>query len=80
MKFRPYYTMELVKKLMKNTSKYIIYSPLTEKVLTEWPCTFLLLHNTLDIYSGMIKIYIDMHNAQQYVQYLQCSEYQVNVC
>ena len=38
MKFRPYYTMELVQKLMKKTSKYLIYSPLTEKVLTEWPC------------------------------------------
>ena len=39
MKFRPYYTMELVQKLMKKTSKYLIYSPLTEKVLTEWPCS-----------------------------------------
>ena len=38
MKFRPYYTMELVQKIMKKTSKYLIYSPLTEKVLTEWPC------------------------------------------
>ena len=35
MKLRPYYTMELVQKLMKKTSKYQIYSPLTEKVLTE---------------------------------------------
>ena len=35
MKFRPYYTMELVQKLMEKTSKYLIYSPLTEKVLTE---------------------------------------------
>merc|ERR1739836_240526 len=35
MKFRPYYTMELVQNLMKKTSKYLIYSPLTEKVLTE---------------------------------------------
>ena len=39
MKFRPYYTMELIKKIMKKTSKYLIYSPLTEKVLTEWPCS-----------------------------------------
>ena len=30
--------MELVQKLMKKTSKYIFYSPLTEKVLTECPC------------------------------------------
>ena len=29
--------MELVQKLMKKTSKYLIYSPLTEKVLTECP-------------------------------------------
>ena len=35
MKFRPYFTVELVKKLMKKTSKYLIYIPLTEKVLTE---------------------------------------------
>ena len=38
MKLRPYFTMELVHKLMKNTLKYLIYSPLTEKVLTEWLC------------------------------------------
>ena len=30
--------MELVQKLMKKTSKYLFYSPLTEKVLTECPC------------------------------------------
>ena len=34
--------MELVQKLMKKTSKYLFYSPLTEKVLTECPCTMLL--------------------------------------
>jgi len=38
-KFRPYFTMELVQKLMKKTSKYLFYSPLTEKVLTECPCS-----------------------------------------
>ena len=38
MKFRQYFTMELVQNLMKKTSKYLIYSPLTEKVLTEWHC------------------------------------------
>ena len=32
--------MELVQKLMKKTSKYLFYSPLTEKVLTECPCRF----------------------------------------
>ena len=32
--------MELVQKLMKKTKKYLIYSPLTEKVLTECPCMF----------------------------------------
>ena len=31
--------MELVQKLMKKTSKYLFYSPMTEKVLTECPCT-----------------------------------------
>ena len=31
--------MELVQKLIKKTSKYLFYSPLTEKVLTECPCT-----------------------------------------
>ena len=31
-------TMEIVQKLMKKTSKYLFYSPLTEKVLTECPC------------------------------------------
>ena len=31
--------MELVQKLMKKTSKYLFYSPLTEKVLTECPCS-----------------------------------------
>ena len=36
--FSSWYTMELVQKLMKKTSKYLIYSSLTEKVLTEWPC------------------------------------------
>ena len=30
--------MELVQKLMKKTSKYLFYSHLTEKVLTECPC------------------------------------------
>ena len=30
--------MELVQKLIKKTSKYLFYSPLTEKVLTECPC------------------------------------------
>ena len=39
MKLRPYFTMELVQKLMKKTWKYLINSPLTEKALTEWPCT-----------------------------------------
>ena len=43
MKLRPYFAMELVEKLMKKTWKYIIYSFLTEKVLTEWPCTIYLL-------------------------------------
>ena len=38
MKLRPYFTMELVQKLMKKTLKYLFYSPLTEKVLTECPC------------------------------------------
>ena len=42
MKFRPYFTMELVQKLMKNNYKYLIYSPLTEKILTECPCISLL--------------------------------------
>ena len=32
--------MELVQKLIKKTSKYLFYSPLTEKVLTECPCSF----------------------------------------
>ena len=32
--------MELVQKLIKKTSKYLFYSPLTEKVLTECPCMF----------------------------------------
>ena len=31
---------------MKKTSKYVFYSPLTEKVLTECPCSFLLPTNT----------------------------------
>ena len=35
MKLRPYFTMELVQKLMKKTYKYLIYSPLTEIILTE---------------------------------------------
>jgi len=35
MKFRLYLTMELVQKLMKKTYKYLIYIPLTEKILTE---------------------------------------------
>ena len=39
MKLRPYFTMELIQKLMKKTSKYLIYSPLTEIILTEWPCS-----------------------------------------
>ena len=30
--------MELVQKLMKKTSKYLFYGPMTEKVLTECPC------------------------------------------
>ena len=42
MKLRPYFTMELVKKLMKKTYKYLNYSPLTEKVLTECPCIIIL--------------------------------------
>ena len=32
--------MELVQKLIKKTSKYLFYSPLTEKVLTECPCSY----------------------------------------
>ena len=43
MKLRPYFTIELVQKLMKKTQKYLIYSPLTEKVLTEWPCRYVYL-------------------------------------
>ena len=38
MKLRPHFTMELVQKLMKKTWKYLIYSPLTENILTEWHC------------------------------------------
>ena len=34
--------MELVQKLMKKTSKYLIYCPLPEKVLTECPCILLI--------------------------------------
>ena len=33
--------MELVQKLMKKTLKYLIYSPLTEIILTECPCRML---------------------------------------
>ena len=33
--------MELVQKLMKKTTKYLFYSHLTEKVLTECPCSCL---------------------------------------
>ena len=40
MKFRPYFTMERVQKLMKKTYKYLIYSPLTEDNFTEWPGKF----------------------------------------
>ena len=36
--------MELVQKLMKNTYKYLIYSPLTENILTECPCIYYLLY------------------------------------
>ena len=30
--------MELVQKPMKKIKKYLIYSPLTENILTEWHC------------------------------------------
>ena len=41
MKLRPHFTMELVQKLMKKNWKYLIYSPLTENILTECPCMIL---------------------------------------
>ena len=34
--------MELVKKLMKKTLKYLIYSPLTEIILTECSCRYII--------------------------------------
>ena len=33
--------MELVQKLMKKTLKYLVYSPLTENILTECPCRYI---------------------------------------
>ena len=32
--------MELVQKLMKKTSKYLFFSPLTENILTECLCIY----------------------------------------
>ena len=42
--------MELVQKLMKKTSKYLFYSPLTEKVLTECPCISIVSFVEYDIF------------------------------
>ena len=41
--------MKLVQKLMKKTSKYLFYSPLTEKVLTECPCIYIYYRNILTL-------------------------------
>ena len=46
--------MELVQKIMKKTSKYLIYSPLTEKVLTELPCIIVSIYDTAIIYYLLI--------------------------
>ena len=54
--------MELVQKLIKKTSKYLFYSPLTEKVLTECPCTLYLYVFVCIVYIATYLHYVDIYS------------------